>query len=104
MKNKEHKIKGRKGLIEFTESVGFTNELPIRGGRTVHPVVFDIFTRLTLKPAEEALKFEFKDIHSARRFKYMLEHYRSTRKINAHVGWAGTTVYLYNKPTEVTNA
>lgn len=96
-------IKGRKGIIECTESTISMMEIHQASGQhKVNPVIKDIFDRLAKKGIEEPMKFEFTDINASARFKWMCTTYRIKNKLNIHVGSTGDhlTVFIYNKEKE----
>ena len=96
-------IKGRKGIIEYTESTMDMTDIQRASGRSkVNLVIKDIFDRLAKKGIEEPIKFEFTDTNASARFKWMCNAYRNSNKLNVHVGSTRDhlVVFIYNKEKE----
>ncbi len=95
-------IKGRKGVIECTESTMDINDIHRVYQKAPNPVIKDIFDRLAKKGIEEPMKFEFTDTNASARFKWMCTTYKTNNKLNVHVGSTGDhlVVFIYNKEKE----
>ena len=96
-------IKGRKGMIECTESTMAMKDIQRASGQSkVNPVIKDIFDRLAKKGIEEPMKFEFTDTSTSARFKWMCTTYRDKNKLHVHIGSTGDhlVVFIYNKEAE----
>ena len=97
-------IKGRKGIIECTESTMAMTDIHLASGQNkVNLVIKDIFDHLAKKGIEESMKFEFTDTNASARFKWMCTTYRNNNKLHVHIGSTGNhlTVFIYNKEDSI---